>query len=102
MPVIDVATFLDAGEVPLGDPVQTFRHTVTASPTEAPVFTHPDGAGTLRVEMTPDVDIHYVLGVTGQPDATTPDNGTRKATQGVTFYLFARAGERISVRTEQA
>lgn len=98
---IDVATFVDAGEVPMGDPVQTFRREIMAASTPLLVFTHPGGVRTIRVEMTPDVDIHYAIGVSPTADATVDHNGTRKATAGVTFYLWATAGQRLAVRTAQ-
>lgn len=99
---IDIATFVSAGEVAMGDPVQTFRHEITGVSTQSPVFTHPDGIGTVRVEFTSTVNAHYACGLNPTADATDVDSGTRKATADTTFYIWAKNGYRIAVRTEQA
>lgn len=95
---IDVACFESAQEVPEGYPVQSYRREILASSTPGPVFA---GNHSLRIEMTPDVDIHYAIGASPVADATVDDNGTRKATAGVTFYCWAKAGHRMAVRTAQ-
>lgn len=100
-----VATFAAAGEVPMGAPVQTFRHAITASPTLATVFTVPPDVpanSTIRVELTATVDSEYAIAVSPTADITLADNGTRFASAGVTFYLWALVGERISIRSAQA